>query len=241
MSLSLSKEARSIEGFVFSSIFPTLGGMGVDGEAQVFSRGGVDYLVSCHGVKRGQGRWQTKIYAFQDISALAAIKREVEEARAKAEAANAAKSAFIATLSHELRNPLNAILGLADLNLRSGASAEMRDDLEAILSSGTIILGLVNDLLDLSKIEAGKIDINNSPANLRELLDLILTDARNYARAKRKDYTARCDYAHGGAAPSDEGIPLKSLDHERIAARKLSIDLAGLGKPLRLHFECNPA
>jgi signal transduction histidine kinase/HPt (histidine-containing phosphotransfer) domain-containing protein/ActR/RegA family two-component response regulator len=184
LSLSLSKEAQSIEGHVFSSIFPALGGMIIDGEAQVLSRGGVDYLVSCHGVKRGRGRWQTKIYAFQDISALAAIKREVEEARAKAEAANAAKSAFIATLSHELRNPLNVILGLADLNLRSGASAEMRDDLEAILSSGTIILSLVNDLLDLSKIEAGKMELERSDFDLHEKAVSILRAFRPAAEEK---------------------------------------------------------
>jgi signal transduction histidine kinase/DNA-binding NarL/FixJ family response regulator/HPt (histidine-containing phosphotransfer) domain-containing protein len=176
--------SREIVGLDFSSIFPELEGLDVDGDSKVLSRSGTDYLVSCHVVKRGSGRWHGWIYAFNDISDLAKAKREVEEARARADAANAAKSAFIATVSHELRNPLNAIIGLVDLNLRASPPAAIRYDLEVILSSGNIILGLVNDLLDLSKIEAGKMELEHIDFDLHDTALSVLRAFRPIAEKK---------------------------------------------------------
>jgi signal transduction histidine kinase/CheY-like chemotaxis protein len=171
-------------GLSFSSIFPALEGMSADGETQVLSRGGVDYLVSCHVVQRGHKRWLGRIFAFSDISALVKAKREAEEARARADAANAAKTAFIATVSHELRNPLSAIIGLVDLNLRAGPPSAIRDDLEVILSSGNVILGLVNDLLDLSKIEAGMMELEHIDFDLHEKALSVLRAFRPVAERK---------------------------------------------------------
>jgi signal transduction histidine kinase/CheY-like chemotaxis protein/HPt (histidine-containing phosphotransfer) domain-containing protein len=145
---------------------------------------GIEYLISCYNLKQTRKEWKAKILLFRDISELAKAQREADEARAKAEAANAAKSAFIATVSHELRNPLNAIIGLVDLDLQANLSAQIRDDLEVVLSSGNVILGLVNDLLDMSKIEAGKMELENADFDLHEKVRSVIRAFRPVASKK---------------------------------------------------------
>jgi PAS domain S-box-containing protein len=95
-----------------------------------------------------------------------------EEARAAAEAANRAKSVFLANMSHELRTPLNAILGFAQLMTRDpGLTAEQQENLETIGRSGEHLLGLINDVLELSKIEAGRVALHEESFDLHRLLE----------------------------------------------------------------------
>ena len=85
---------------------------------------------------------------------------EAERQRSEAVSANAAKSAFLSTMSHEIRTPLNAILGIADIQLHNESlDQSVREALEKIRSSGDMLLGIINDILDLSKIEAGKLEL----------------------------------------------------------------------------------
>jgi signal transduction histidine kinase len=96
---------------------------------------------------------------------------ELEQAKQAAEVANQAKSTFLANMSHELRSPLNAILGFAQLINRSTTlSPEHQEQVEIILQSGEHLLNLINQLLDLAKIEAGKITLNETNFNLYNLL-----------------------------------------------------------------------
>jgi signal transduction histidine kinase/CheY-like chemotaxis protein len=97
--------------------------------------------------------------------------RKALAAQRSAEAANASKSAFLANMSHEIRTPMNGILGYADLALQSDSAQEQRECLQTILSSGDALLSILNDVLDLSKIESGKFDILNEPFSLRALLN----------------------------------------------------------------------
>jgi PAS domain S-box-containing protein len=99
-------------------------------------------------------------------------KEAAEEARVAAEAANRAKSVFLANMSHELRTPLNAILGFSQLMARDpGLSAEQQENLETIGRSGEHLLGLINDVLDLSKIEAGRVVLQENSFDLHRLLE----------------------------------------------------------------------
>jgi signal transduction histidine kinase len=95
---------------------------------------------------------------LEEVTAERRVHRDLEHAREAAEAASQAKSLFLANMSHELRTPLNAVIGLADLLLleRDPLVARQREYLDGIASSGRHLLALVNDVLDLAKIEAGK-------------------------------------------------------------------------------------
>ena len=96
---------------------------------------------------------------------------ELAVAKDAAEAATISKSAFLANMSHEIRTPMNAIIGLTHLMRRAGATPEQVDRLSKIDNASRHLLGIINDILDLSKIEAGKLQLDNFDFNLSGILD----------------------------------------------------------------------
>lgn len=110
------------------------------------------------------------MHTFDDVTAQRRAQQSIENSRQTAEAANRAKSEFLANISHEIRTPLNAILGLSQLALQSNPEPQLQGYLSTILRSGRHLLTLVNDLLDSARIEAGKFEIDPQPYRLSDLL-----------------------------------------------------------------------
>lgn len=125
-------------------------------------------IVSLYSLQADDQLW---LHVFEDVSAEHERAAALEAARQAAEAANDAKSRFLATVSHELRSPLNGVIGLAQLTLDTPLTPDQRDQLEKIAQGGQLLLRLINDLLDLAKIEADKMDYEQLPLDLQALLD----------------------------------------------------------------------
>jgi signal transduction histidine kinase/AmiR/NasT family two-component response regulator len=117
------------------------------------------------------GRPQRMVGVLQDITHRKQVERELVQAKDDAEAANRAKSTFLATMSHEIRTPLNGVLGMAQAMAVDDLSETQRERLDVIRQSGETLLAILNDVLDLSKIEAGKLELEEGRFDISELAE----------------------------------------------------------------------
>lgn len=108
----------------------------------------------------------------------------LEEARIEAQSANKAKSAFLANMSHEIRTPINVMLGMNEMILRESESKEIRQYAKSIERSGGYLISLINNILDISRIESGKMEIEEGKYELRQLLDEVMLIAEKQAEQK---------------------------------------------------------
>src|SRR3954449_5374686 len=122
------------------------------------------------------------VLAMEDVTERRRAEEEVAKAKETAEAANRTKSLFLANMSHELRTPLNAILGYSEMLQEEAADRQLEDefgsDLKKINGAGKHLLALINDILDLSKIEAGKMELFLEDFDLAELIDEVASTIR---------------------------------------------------------------
>ncbi|HVS51183.1 MAG TPA: ATP-binding protein [Opitutaceae bacterium] len=152
-------------------------------------------LVSARGLRDDDGVLRGVTGTLTDVSAAKAVEAELQAARAVAEAANKAKSEFLSTMSHELRTPLNAVIGLTESLLEAGAPFDperTRRYLTVIHDSGRQLLAQINDILDLARIEAGRIQINPEPFDARILCSGTIETLRHAILAKQIRVESAC-------------------------------------------------
>ncbi len=143
------------------------------GETFFLHRDGKEIPVSLVGLahKSPDGEVEFLSSVARDISDQVAIRKALEDARADAERTGAAKIAFLANMSHEIRTPLNGIMGMLELLLDTDLSPVQRREADLMSISADSLLSIVNDVLDLSKIEAGQLELEKLPFDLHGLVD----------------------------------------------------------------------
>jgi signal transduction histidine kinase len=156
---------------------------------------------------RHQGNMLHKVYwkGIVDNMLLELRQRELEAARNAAESANRAKSEFLAGLSHEIRTPMNAILGMADVLWNENLTDSLRNQVGIIRRAGQVLLNLINDILDLSKIEAGRLELEQVEFDFKELVQK--TAEMMASSAKTKGLEISCSVEEG--IPSILGDPYR--------------------------------
>ncbi len=133
-----------------------------------------------------------RVYSFHDITERIRNERDLMDLRDRAEQASLAKGRFLAVMSHEIRTPMNGILGMAQLLLMPDLTeADRLEYARTVIESGQILLALLNDILDLSKIEAGKVELTRAPFDPRQLIDEQAGLFAGAARTKGLQITAR--------------------------------------------------
>lgn len=160
------------------------------------------------------GKRQGFIVAARDVTERVELELLLTRARRHAENAARAKSEFLANMSHEIRTPMNGVLGFAELMLQTDLDEDQRRQMQMIVQSGRSMMLLLNDILDLSKIEAGQISIESTPIDLHETLRECVALHRANAEKKGLELRLECSDADIGSSEAwiaTDGLRLRQI------------------------------
>ncbi|HPS92226.1 MAG TPA: ATP-binding protein, partial [Methanothrix sp.] len=162
-------------------------------------RGNETYLLgSASALYDSEGNYWGAIETIRDITERKRAEEDLERAKEKAESATLAKTEFLANMSHEIRTPMNAIIGMTGLLLDENLTQNQKQDVEIIRRSGDTLLTIINNILDLTKIEAGMMDLEHQSFNPRDCLEVSLDMVA--VDAKKKDLST--EFAIDGNVPT---------------------------------------
>ncbi|MFM8441765.1 MAG: PAS domain S-box protein [Methylococcus sp.] len=170
------------------------------GEQEYYRKDGGTFWaeVTAIPVLREDGRFVELLGVSRDIDERKRHAHELQLARDAANDANQAKSRFLAHMSHEIRTPMNGVLGMAQILAREGLTPDQRQMIDSILAAGRSLLSIINDILDLSKIEAGQLQLEPRPFDLNRTLAHVVSIGGVNARAKGIDLRLAVDPAIAG-------------------------------------------
>jgi PAS domain S-box-containing protein len=153
----------------------------IDNVEKTFREGSQDWQSEINGlvfrshttlIHDGEGNVTGIVGSSNDVTELVKLHRDLEAAVKAAEAANRSKSSFLARMSHEIRTPLNAVLGIATVQLQDETlHRDVKEAFTRIFNSGNLLLGIINDILDMSKIEAGKLELVSAKYDVASLIN----------------------------------------------------------------------
>lgn len=189
-------------------------------ERQILKDGTVQWLRTCKlPLMDHEGEVIGVLGTYEDITDIKMVQEELIQAKEEAEAANAAKDDFLAVMSHEMRTPLNPIIGYADILLQSCNQEPESTYIETIQSAANRQLQLINDILDYMRMYRGKVTPSTEPFNIVDLCELVLFDAKVSAKGLELRFE---NGSHGDPVPSD-----LSIDSDLMMLRRVLENLVG--------------
>lgn len=199
------------------------------------------FMANCSGISGAKGGLRGVLVSLDDVTELQQQELELRESKAAADAANRAKSEFLANMSHEIRTPMNAILGFADALRRGLAENEQQrqEYLRTIHTSGKFLLELINDTLDLSKIEAGRLDVERIPCSPHRLISEVV----DVLGIRAGECNLELDYATAGPIPEtiqSDPTRLRQILTNLVGNAIKFTEEGGIKVVARIASECEP-